>query len=932
VHEPAKDIHGLPPDTAPRFQVLGDVAALIGGRVADLGHARQRCVLAVLLVDANRPVSPDQLIDRAWGDRLPLRPRNALHTYLSLLRRPFAATDDIAIERQPSGYVLSVDEAAVDLHRFRELVARARASDSEQAVDLFDHALRLWHGDAFGTLESPWLNTTRELLAHERAAAELDHNDAMLHCGLHGEMLAGLAARAEAHPLDERTAGQLMLALYRSGRQADALAYYQSLRRRLVETLGAEPGQPLQTLHQQILAAHPAVAFPATPRMPVPRQLPSPPQMFTGRTRELGELTGTHVADGPAAVSAISGAGGIGKTWLALRWAHENLDKFPDGQLYVNLRGFDPSGPPMPSGVAIRGFLDAFHVNPEAIPLSLDGQAAMYRSLTAGRRMLIVLDNARDTAQITPLLPGGDSCTVLVTSRRRLAGLATGHSAILLDLDVLPETDAAQLLSVRLGRDRSATEPDAFAELLAWCGGLPLALSIAAARASAHPNFALTVLVEELRNASSRLNALDAGELGADLRAVFSCSYQALPPAVAEAFALLSAAPGHDIGLPAAISLTARPDARELLTDLERAHLLQQHAPGRYRMHDLVRLYALECAQAVTRDAAVRRVVDFYTHTTAHSDRVLDPHRPPVKQEMPADGCIPYQPADEDSALSWLDTEHAALLATIDQAVRLEWHAYVWQLAWALDTFHQRRGHLREHVATWRTGLLAAQRQDNPAAQLLAHRRLGYAYARAGRHDEGFQHLHQALTLARQIPDPYAQAHVHHALAWAWELHGDDSVALIHALHSLRGYQRLDNPVWTAMALNQVGWQYARLGNHRNAHPYCEQALTLNRQHHDHEGEAATLDSLGYIAHLEHDYTRALGHYDESLALLRTLGHRYQEASTLERMGTTWLALDQLAQTRQAWQSAHDMFRDQHRATETQRVQDRLDTLPQQGQ
>ncbi|MCA1675170.1 MAG: hypothetical protein LC799_24255, partial [Actinobacteria bacterium] len=328
---------------------------------------------------------------------------------------------------------------------------------------------------------------------------------------------------------------------------------------------------------------------------PVPRQLPGASRLFTGRARELIRLTAvldTGAEQGATVViSAIGGAGGIGKTTLALHWAHQNMERFPDGQLYVNLRGFDPSGTPMPPAMAVRGFLDALGVEPGAIPVDLDAQAGLYRSLVAGKRMLIVLDNARDTAHVAPLLPGSPTCTVLVTSRQQLAGLVTAHGAWHLALDTLTEVEGRELLTRHLGPDRVAAESEALSYLLERCAGLPLALGIVAARAVAHPRFPLAVLAEELRETAARLDAWDAGELNVNLRAVFSCSYDALAAEAAEVFRLLGIAPGPDISLAAVASLTAQSitRARALLRDLEAAYLVQQHAPGRYRMHDLIR-------------------------------------------------------------------------------------------------------------------------------------------------------------------------------------------------------------------------------------------------------------------------------------------------------------------------------------------------------
>ncbi|MGH3623143.1 MAG: ATP-binding protein, partial [Sciscionella sp.] len=361
-------------------------------------------------------------------------------------------------------------------------------------------------------------------------------------------------------------------------------------------------------------------APPRDPATPVPRQLPAPPRWFTGRARELATLTTAldEMAEqnNTVVISALAGTGGIGKTWLALHWANQHLDRFPDGQLFVNLQGFAPSRTPMTPATAVRSFLDAFGVDPARIPVDLDAQVGLYRSLVAGRRMLIVLDNARDATQVTPLLPGSPTCTVLVTSRDRLQGLVTGHGARPLPVDVLSESEARELLAARLGAQRVAAEPEAVAELLACCGGFPLALSIVAGRAQAHSEFPLAVLAAELREAATRLGALDEDDPAASLPAVLSWSYRALTSEHARVVGLLGIVPGPDIGLPAVASLTALPTSRvrAVLRVLERVSLLHQDTPGRYRMHDLVRLYVAEHAgrdqPEDVQEAALRQLAD----------------------------------------------------------------------------------------------------------------------------------------------------------------------------------------------------------------------------------------------------------------------------------------------------------------------------------
>jgi DNA-binding SARP family transcriptional activator len=493
---------------AVEFRLLGTVEARADGQPVDLGHARQQCVLVALLVKANKVLSADQLLDRVWGDHVPRRGRDTLYSYLSRLRKALADADEITLRRQSGGYVLAVPSRSVDLHRFRDLVGQARTAGDDRALGLFEQALGLWRGEAFAGLDTDWLTTVRAEFDAERLAAKLDHTDVALRLGQHAALLPTLSTLADERLLDERLAGQLMLALYRSGRPAEAQEHYQRVRSRLVEQLGTDPSQPLRELHQRILTADPALALPSTPRLPdtpgsvVPRQLPAPPRGFTGRTRELTALNAAADTDNDAMmISVIAGALGVGKTWLALHWAHRNIERFPDGQLFVDLRGFSPDNRPMLPKVAMRGFFDAFGVDPDQLPVDPHAQAARYRSLVANKRMLIVLDNASDTTQVAALLPGTPTCMVLVTSRRHLSGLIAEHGAGHLSLDALSDAEARALLVTRLGAERVAAEPAAINDLVACCGRIPLALSIIAGRAHTHPHLPLATLTAELRDA-----------------------------------------------------------------------------------------------------------------------------------------------------------------------------------------------------------------------------------------------------------------------------------------------------------------------------------------------------------------------------------------------------------------------------------------------
>ncbi|KOV87623.1 hypothetical protein ADL03_06585 [Nocardia sp. NRRL S-836] len=672
---------------------------------------------------------------------------------------------------------------------------------------------------------------------------------------------------------------------------------------------------------------------PAVPGWPVPRQLPAVPSGFVGRAAELDQLTAALARSAEVlVVSAIGGAGGIGKTWLALAWAYRHLERFSDGQLFVDLHGFSPAGDPVEPAVAVRGFLDALGVEANRIPADLDAQAALYRSLVAGRRMLIVLDNAATSEQVVPLLPGSPSCTVLVTGRHRLASLIDRHGARHLPLDVLSREEARGLLAARLGADRVAAEPEAMEKLIGLCGGHPLALSIIARTAEPHPDVALAEAAAELRDLG--LEALDHDtDPAASLPTVLSWSLRHLIDTQRTVFALLGIAPGPDTTPPAAAALTGVPDrlARRTLSVLENASLLERRPGGRYVMHDLVRRYAADTAyttlSAHMREAALTRLEDFHLHTAHAADRLLHPHDTLVRPEPPAPGVHPHPLPDAAAAASWLEAEHATLLATQRSAAALGHHHTVWHLAWNLTSFHQRRGHLRDEVTMWQVALDAADHLPDAATRGRTHRLLGLACSRLDRHEQATTHLEQALDLALRHHNPADQTLTHRVLAAVWGRRGDDRQALEHAHHALCLGRALDLPVLEADALNEVGWYAARLGRFDTAREHCQAALTLHRHHHSPGGEAGALDSLGYIAHHTGDHQQALGHYHHALTLRRGLGDAYLVADTLEHVGHPHAALGQHERARTVWREALELYRDQGRDDDAERVQQQLDDL-----
>ncbi|MFI5895681.1 BTAD domain-containing putative transcriptional regulator [Actinoplanes sp. NPDC051513] len=504
---------------ATEIRVLGELEVRPDTRCLDLGHARQQCVLAALLMDADHAVAVDSLLNRVWGEHPPQRATASLHSYLSRLRGVLAGSG-VAIVRRTAGYAIVAEPLVIDLHRFRLLVAEARdADDDRDALDALDQALGLWRGVPFARLEGDWLEAIRAGLEIERHGAELDRADLLLRRGRHAEVAVDLAATATSYPFDERLAAQLMLALYRGGRQVDALRCFDDIRRRLADELGVDPGATLRRLHHRILTADPTIEAPgraATSPPRVPMQLPADVAVFVGREEELAWLDG--ISAGPV---VISGMAGVGKTSLAVHWAHRVRDRFPDGQLHIDMQGY-AAGSPRSAAEALAGFLSALGVPGPDLPSAVDARAARFRSELAGRRILVVVDNACDPDQVRPLLPGTPACLAVVTSRDALAGLVARDGARRLDLPLPTRPQAVTLLRQLIGM-RVNAEPAAADRLADRCGRLPLALRVAAELATSRPGEPLSALADELS-----LATLDGG--GDDEANVAAVFFLVLPP------------------------------------------------------------------------------------------------------------------------------------------------------------------------------------------------------------------------------------------------------------------------------------------------------------------------------------------------------------------------------------------------------------------
>jgi DNA-binding SARP family transcriptional activator len=924
------------------FGLLGPLVVRDGIRYVPVSAPRQRVLLAVLLLNAGRVVSLDALAETLWEGKPPAGARGALQSAVQRLRSTLGASGADLIQTRPPGYLIRVDDGEFDVREFGTLAARghaaAKAGDWAQAADLLRKALRLWRGEPLADVPSRLLRE-REVPAIEdqRLQALTARIDADLHLGRHGEVVAELRQLVAAHPMQEQFHAQLMLSLYRSGRQADALAAYQDARRFLAGELGIDPGPELRLMHQRILAADNGLLLlsggepsgsvselPAPPppgaddpaagqRNVVPRQLPAVTRHFVGRAEALKALAGlaaeAESAHGPV-ISVIDGTAGIGKTTLAVHFAQHVRGQFPDGQLYANLRGFDPAGPPMTPAEAIGLFLDALAVPTARIPAGLEAQAALYRSLLAGKRMLVLLDNARDIDQVRSLLPASPGCMAIVTSRNKLTSLVAVEGAFPLTLDVLADGEAAELLARHLGAERVTDDLFAVEELIELCARLPLALSIAAARTASHPGLSLAALTADLRDAHGRLDALDAGHAAANVRAVLSWSYQQLDATAARLFRLLGLHVGPDINAAAAASMAGLPldETRRGLGELTAAHLLAEHSPGRFSCHDLLRAYAAELTRAADteaeRRAATGRMLDHYLHTAHSAALRLHPSRKPITLAAPRPSVEPEHIGDAGEALAWFQAERRVLMAAAGRALEAGFDTHAWQMAWALSRFLDTRGRWQDWAAIEQIALTATGRLADRAAQASAHQRFGFVSARLGRYEDAYTHLELALRIHTEREDHAGQAYVQHALALTLNYQGRYAEALDHAQRALESWTTAGDLPGRAMALNSAGWFHGVLGDHQQALSCLRQSLGLFRDLGHDEGVASVLDSLGYVHQQLGDYAEATACYQQALGLYREIGGRWGAAETLGHLGDAQYAAGDPAQARAAWEEA----------------------------
>ncbi|MGN9908283.1 tetratricopeptide repeat protein [Phytohabitans sp. LJ34] len=872
--------------------MLGPVEVHAGGRRLAGGRPQQAVVLAALAVDAGRLVPVESLIGRVWGSAAPPRARQLVQTHINRIRRLLGqAAGDVVVARRGDGYVLELPPERVDLHRFGRLVERAAAperSDTDR-VGLLREALGLWRGEPLAGLSGQWVEHTRHVWQQLRLSAVLAWARAELAVGNAPAVIDRVTGELAEHPLVEPLAAVLMRALAAAGRGAEALDRYAATRVHLAEELGADPGPELQEVHRAILRGE-ASAAAASPQ--VPAQLPADVAAFTGRGDELARLDTLLAAPAGAAVvlSAVSGTAGVGKTALAIHWAHQVRGRFPDGQLYVNLRGYDPDRP-MTAADALARFLAALGVPGPDIPLDLEERAARYRTAVDGRRMLILLDNASSAEQVRPLLPGTGGCAVVITSRDSLAGLVARDGAHRLDLDLLPPADAYALLHRLIG-DRAGAEPAATAALVGRCARLPLALRVAAELAISRPATPLADLAGELAERQQRLSLLDAGgDPRATVATVFSWSVQHLPRDAARTFRLLGLHPGADTDVyaVAALASTDLAGAYRALGVLTRAHLVDATTAGRYGMHDLLRAYAATIASTQdteqARAAAVDRLLAYYLANAMTAMDQLYPAEAHRRPRVPRPATPSPDLSSAATARAWLDAERASLVATARGAP--PGSTYPVRLSTTLFRYLD-GGHYTDAMALHDAAWVAARRAGDLAGQAHAVRGVGAVHLKLGRYDAAEERFERAAALFAKADDTTGQAVALTALGTVEQRQGAYASAAEHHQQAIVLFRQAGDGSGEGRALNNLAIIETLVGRHTEAARHHEEAATLARQSGDGSGEAAALNNLGLVEQRLGRDREAAEHHRQAVALFRQLGDHSGEASSLDNLGIAY--------------------------------------------
>lgn len=907
-----------------RFRILGPLRVRDGAHWISVRAAQQRLVLAVLLIEAGKMISIDRLVNEIWGEHPPGTAAATVRGYVRALRRILGGGTNGPLLTREHGYELVVADEDVDARVFERLVdtgIRAVAGgDRGGALTRLSEALALCHGQVLADVPcSGTVAAEITRLEQRRLTAMEERLGALLDLGRHAEMVDELAQVVAEHPLRERLQGQLMLALHRCGRRAEALATYRRAHRMIADELGVEPGMELRRLHQAMLADEPHLVAPVRQgshnHRVIPAQLPAEVTAFTGRETPLRQLDivlpDENDPDGDAGpalpvIATVVGSAGVGKTALAIRWAHQVRRRFPDGQLYVNMRGY-ASGPPMRPIDALARFLPALGVPAEQVPLEVDVAASLYRSLLADKRILVLLDNVAHSEQVRPLLPGSRGCRVLLTSRDRLGGLVARDGAVPLTLDALAPAESMTLLTRLLGADRVDTEPAAAAALTDQCGHLPLALRIAAANLTARPTHAIADYTTRLTG-GDRLAALQMdGDPQVAVHAAFDHSYATLPDDAALLFRLLGLVPGTEITAPAAAALAdfPLPQATRLLDRLASGHLIVEHTRDRYTLHDLLRLYAADLAAsdgALDRRAALDRLYDHYLRGVQAATMRLFPHvlQLPVSEPIAA---------DHTRALAWLDAELPSLMAAISHAAAHGSHAFAWQLADAL------RGYLfmRMPTVTW-----DAAGQAEPAAartngaMRAAHPSLATLTSATGRNPAATRPSQRTIVMAGR---PAGDADVLGRLGLTdWGL-GKLELSADHLTQAIDMHRRTGSRGGEAKALVGLGTAHRALGRLDDA---LTQTLALHRRSGDRDREADTLRLLATVHRAASRPDQALELATTALALARETGNRPNEADALNTLATIQVHLGRPEQAIHHHRRALRLARGGNRHTETE--------------
>ena len=899
------------------FRVLGPAEVTADGHPVPLGGSRPLIVLAGLLLRANRVVPVDELGRWLWNDDR-RRSKGALQTYVLRLRR--ALGDQVAIRTESGGYLIELDDDLLDLSRFRTLATRGKAAmdrgESRQAAARFAEALGQWRGAALLNVESDALHRDEAgQLAEERLRVREQWADALLDVGEYGTIVPELTRLTRENPLRERLHEQLMVALYRSGRQAEALDVHRRISAVLAEELGLDPGPSLQRTRQAILtgAAGDEVAggsrlaryrLGAEPQ--VPHQLPADPRAFSGRECDLKALHALLPeaidAGTSTPIASIEGMGGIGKTTLAVHFAHEIADRFPGGQVYLNLRGYGPGEPVEPSA-ALEAMLTALGVPCEAIPGDLDGRAASWRTHSAGRRLLVLLDNANRTEQVRPLLPG-PGCLVVITSRWQLRALVATHGARRIALEELGEEDAVELLASAIGLDRVARDPVATERFVRHCGGLPLAIRILAVRAAQFPDLALDEFVDSLETDLLGSFDLADGE-GTNIRSVFSYSYQALEPPTARLLRLLGLPTGVDFTAPAAAAVAGLDVAatRPMLETLAAAHLLAQPRPGRYQFHDLIRAYAGEVASQVDsasqRDAALDRLLDWYLASALNASRRMRPER--YYRMLDLDeiaGGLAF--ASYHDALDWFGEEAGNLIAAVHLARRRR-DDVCWKLAWLLQSDFVARSRLDEWRSVFAVALEAARASGHRPGEAGILSGLGVVNGVARQYDESRWFLEQVLAIQRELGAREGEARAQYNLAMAAHNLDDYAWAYEHGMQALEIVRELGLGAFEASVLRALGDICTSMGDHEQALRLADAALAVLGP----DGEPV---DTRFTQHTRGLALVGLGRVDEGIACIRDsvsmffeMGEQYEAADVLAQLGTIHLRHGDRAVARECW-------------------------------